>query len=236
MGVHLLFDQFSDIQGRIDVGEVRQAGDAPGYDDGVAVVPQGNWVSLSEEEAERLRPDAATPPNMMIELVSQDLPDFASDDLQGRVDAAAALDPLGGRWPRRRHVSACNPAGLLTSTEDTTISRRIGLHVDNWDRLPYPVRQDSRRRLCINFGPGTRYLLVSDRDILEICRALGRDQEQHCPHTDDVRQYVADGHPLRCLRIRLEPGQGYIAPTELAPHDGSTSGIQTWSLAAFWLG
>ncbi|WP_156056477.1 hypothetical protein [Streptosporangium roseum] len=73
---------------------------------------------------------------MMIELVSQDLPDFASDDLQARVDAAAALDPLGGRWPRRRHASTCSPAGLLTSTEDTMINRRIGLHVDNWDRLP----------------------------------------------------------------------------------------------------
>lgn len=236
MGVRLLFDRFGDVQGRIDIGDVRQAGDTPGYDDGAAVVPQGNWAALSEEEAKRLRPDADTPLSMTIELVSQDLPIFASEDLQGRVDAAAALDPLGGRWPHRRHVYTCSPAGLLTSTEDTTTGRRIGLHVDNWDRLPYPVRQDSRRRLCINLGPGTRYLLVGDRDVTEICRVLRRDQGQYCPHTDDVRQYVDDGHSLRCLRIRLEPGQGYIAPTELAPHDGSTSGAQTWSLAAFWLG
>ncbi|MBB2914843.1 hypothetical protein FHS43_006155 [Streptosporangium becharense] len=236
MGVRLLFDRFDDIQGRIDIGDVRQAGDTPGYDDGAAVVPQENWTALGEEEAERLRPDAETPPGMTLELVSQDLPVFASDDLQGRVDAAAALDPLNGRWPRRRHVYTRSPAGLLTSTEDTAVGRRIGLHVDNWDRLPYPARQHSRRRLCINFGPGIRYLLVGDRDVMEICRVLGRDREQHCPHTDDVRRYVADGHPLRCLRIRLEPGQGYIAPTELAPHDGSTSGAQKWSLAAFWLG
>ncbi|AKG41415.1 hypothetical protein SXIM_00310 [Streptomyces xiamenensis] len=27
----------------------------------------------------------------------------------------------------------------------------------------------------------------------------------------DIRRYVAAGHPLRCLRIRLDPGDGYIA-------------------------
>ena len=27
------------------------------------------------------------------------------------------------------------------------------------------------------------------------------------------------------LRIRLDPGEGYITPTELLPHDGSTAGI-----------
>ncbi|MGW0449350.1 hypothetical protein ACWDWV_28695 [Streptosporangium sandarakinum] len=234
--VRLRFAQFSDIQGRIDIGDVRQAGDTPGYDDGVAVVPEENWEPLSSADAEQLRADAATPLSTTIELVGQDLPVFAADDLQGRMDTASALDPLEGRWPRRRHAQTCSPAGLLTSTEDTTVDKLIGLHVDNWDRLPYPARLDSRRRLCINFGPGTRYLLIGDRDILEICQILGRDQEQHCPHTDDVRRYVADGHPLRCLRIRLEPGQGYIAPTELVPHDGSTSGAQMWSLAAFWLG
>ncbi|MDP9861654.1 MULTISPECIES: hypothetical protein [Streptosporangium] len=236
MGLQLLFDQFSDIQGRIEIGNVRQAGDAAGYDDGVAVVPQGDWTPLSSVEADRLRPDDATPASVVIELVAQPLPVFASDDLQGRVNAASALDPLQGRWPRRRLACTDSPAGLLTSTEDSTTGHRIGLHIDNFDRLPCPVRQNSRRRFCLNLGPGTRYLLVGDRDITEICRVLGRDQERHCPHTDDLRRYVAEGHPLRCLRIRLEPGQGYIAPTEFLPHDGSTSGVQTWSLAAFWLG
>ncbi|MDT0323164.1 hypothetical protein [Streptomyces millisiae] len=60
--------------------------------------------------------------------------------------------------------------------------------------------------------------------------------ERHYPHTEDTRQYVAAGHPLRCLRIRLDPGDGYIAPTELFPHDGSTAGIDRPSVAAFWLG
>ncbi|WP_371782612.1 hypothetical protein [Streptosporangium subroseum] len=236
MGLRLLFDQFSDIQGRIDIGGVRQAGTAPGYDDGVAVIPQEDWIPLSRDEADRLRPDDATPTSMVIELVDQQLPVFGSDDLQGRLDTATALDPLEGRWPRRRLACTVSEPGLLTSTEDSTTGHRIGLHVDNFDRLPYSTRQNGRRRLCLNLGPGPRYLLVGDRDIKEICRVLGCDQNGYYPHTDDLRRYVAEGHPLWCLRIRLAPGQGYIAPTELAPHDGSTSGAQTWSLAAFWLG
>ncbi|WP_435179434.1 hypothetical protein [Actinacidiphila sp. bgisy145] len=56
------------------------------------------------------------------------------------------------------------------------------------------------------------------------------------PHAEHIRRYVADGHQLLCLRIRLEPGGGYIAPTELLPHDGSTTGVEQPSVAAFWLG
>ncbi|MEV4524895.1 hypothetical protein [Streptosporangium sp. NPDC049304] len=236
MSVRLLFDRFDDIRERIDIGDVRQAGDIPGYDDSTAVVPQGNWTALSEEEAERLRPAADTLPSMTVELVSQDLPAFTSDDLPGRLDAATVLDPLAGRWPRRRLACAASPPGQLTSTEDSTTGHRIGLHVDNFDQQPYSTRQDSRRRLCLNLGPGTRYLLVGDLDIKEICRVLGCDQDEYYPHTDDLRRYVAEGHPLQCLRIRLDPGEGYIAPTEFLPHDGSTSDARTWSLAAFWLG
>ncbi|MFD0885395.1 hypothetical protein ACFQ08_12635 [Streptosporangium algeriense] len=236
MSVRLLFDRFSDIQERVDIGDVRQASDTPGYDSDMAVVPQENWAALSEIDAEHLRPDSTIPDSMVIELVAQTLPVLTSDDLQGRLGAAAALNPLEGTWPRRRLACTASRPGQLTSTEDPAAERRIGLHIDNFDRRTYRDRHLSRRRLCLNLGPGTRYLLVGDRDVMEICRALGQDQEQHYPHTDDVRQYIAAGHPLRCLRIRLEPGQGYIAPTELVPHDGSTSGSQTWSLAAFWLG
>ncbi|TYB60370.1 hypothetical protein, partial [Microbispora tritici] len=73
--------------------------------------------------------------------------------------------------------------------------------------MPHPDRLGSRRRLCLNLGPGTRWLVVGDRTIMSICRVLGRDQAGHLPPTDDVRAYVADGHPLRCLRIRLGPGE-----------------------------
>ncbi|OPG10587.1 hypothetical protein [Microbispora sp. GKU 823] len=237
MGFHLLFDQFESIRHRIDIGSVTQVGDVPGYDDKSAVVPAGDWRPLTEGEAEQFRADETTPPGLVVKLVTRPLPVSPGADLDERRQAAAALDPLDGQWPHELLACADSPAGCLTTTLDFDNGRRrIGLHIDNFDRLPYSERLRSRRRLALNMGPGSRYLLLGDRTIMDICGALGRDQDGHLPHTDDLRRYIAEGHPLRCLRIRLEPGQGYIAPTELLPHDGSTAGAAEWSVVAFWLG
>lgn len=235
MGPRLLFHTFDDIRDRCDTAPVRQTASEPGYDDG-AIVPDENWKSITTADAEQHRADASVPDAVRIELVHRPLPDLDSDDLAGRLEAAARLDPLDGRWPTILLGCAASPGNWTTTTEDSTTGRRIGLHVDNFDRLPYARRHQGRRRLCLNLGPGPRYLLIGDRDIQQICRMLHADLDRHHPHTEDIRRYVAAGHPLRCLRIRLDPGDGYIAPTEFLAHDGSTAGIDQPSVAAFWLG
>lgn len=235
MGPRLVFGTFDDIRGRCDVAPVRLTSSEPGYDDG-ALVPGSSWRPLTADDAERHRADDSTPDSVRIELVHRSLPNLDAGDLTGRLEVAAGLDPLNGRWPAKLLGCAASPGNWATTTEDSTTQRRIGLHVDNFDRLPYATRHQGRRRLCLNLGPGPRYLLLGDLDVQYIFRALYPEAEQHHPHTGDVRRYVAAGHPLRCLRIRLEPGDGYIAPTEFLPHDGSTTGIEQPSVAAFWLG
>jgi hypothetical protein len=235
MGPRLLFRQPDDLRGRCEVGSVRLTKSEPGYDDG-AIIPCGDWELLTAADAQRLRPEDSVPDSVLIELVHRPLPAFHPDDADGRRAAAARLEPLPGRWPTDLLGCAASTGGQITTTEDHTTRRRIGLHVDNFDRLPCATRHQSRRRLCLNLGPGPRHLLLGDPDIQQICRTLQRDLTRHYPHTDDIRRYVADGHPLRCIRIRLEPGEGYIAPTELLPHDGSTTSTHHPSLAAFWLG
>ncbi|MFJ2670433.1 hypothetical protein [Streptomyces sp. NPDC087525] len=235
MGPRLVFDTFDDIRGRCDITPVRLLGSEPGYDDD-AIVPGDDWTPLTADEAEQHRADDSTPDSVRIELVRHPLPDLDPDDVAGRLETAARLDPLKGRRPPALLGCTASPANWATTTEDTATGRRIGLHVDNFDRLPYAGRHQGRRRLCLNLGPGPRYLLIGDHDIQQICRTLHTDPEQHYPHTDDIRRYVTAGHHLRCLRIRLEPGEGYIAPTEFLPHDGSTAGIDRPSVAAFWLG
>lgn len=235
MGPRLLFRTFDDIRGRCDIAHVRLTRSEPGYDDG-ALVPDGGWAPVTADAAEQLRAGDSTRDSVLIELVHRPLPELHPDDLAGRVEAAARLDPLNGRWPTTLLGCAASPGDWTTTTEDHNSGHRIGLHVDNFDRLPYATRHQSRRRLCLNLGPGSRYLLFGDRDVQQICRTLHADLERHYPHTEDIRRYVAAGRPLRCLRIRLEPGDGYIAPTELLPHDGSTGGINQPSVAAFWLG
>ncbi|MFD7644369.1 hypothetical protein ACFV4P_27420 [Kitasatospora sp. NPDC059795] len=82
----------------------------------------------------------------------------------------------------------------------------------------------------------TSWLLLAELDIRAICRTLYADPAGRYPHTDDLRAYVAGRQPLRVFRIRLAPGEGYIAPTELLPHDGSTDDQPEPSTAVFWLG
>lgn len=235
MGPRLLFGTVSDLRRRCDVASVRLTRSEPGYDTG-ALVPSDDWEPLTPAEAENLRPDSTILDQTLIELVHRPLPALAPGDLTGRLEAAASLDPLNGGWPTALLGCTASPGNWTTTTEDSTIGRRIGLHVDNFDRLSYATRHCGRRRLCLNLGPGTRYLLLGDRDVQHICRTLYSDLDHHYPHTEDVRRYVAAGHRLRCLRVRLEPGDGYIAPTELLPHDGSTMNSSEPSVAAFWLG
>ncbi|MER7845011.1 hypothetical protein ABTZ03_13835 [Kitasatospora sp. NPDC096077] len=212
---------------RCETAGVRTVLNEADYESG-AVLPAGPWQPLATELAARLKPDATTADDTLVELVK--LPDGPAP-----VSLAALADPLGD--PDAVHLGqAASPAKALTTTPNYQDGRRIGLHVDNWDRLDYDSKDTGRRRLCFNLGPGACYLLLADLDIRTICRTLYSDPGSRYPHTDDLRAYVASHRSLRVLRIRLDPGEGYIAPTELLPHDGSTEGQSEPSTAAFWLG
>jgi hypothetical protein len=137
------------------------------------------------------------------------------------------LRPFAGR-------SAHCPPNQLTTTVDHARGRRLGIHLDNFDQQPTDQREHSRRRLALNLGPGPRYLILTLATIQDIA---GQTTDfPRYPHTDDVHRYLREGRELPCLRVRLDPGDGYIAPTELIPHDGSTHGVDQPSRIAFWLG
>lgn len=150
--------------------------------------------------------------------------------------AASDFDPFAGRYAADFLGYVDQDPGLRTSTIDQSQDLRIGIHLDNFDKLSLAERTTGRRRLAVNFGSGPRHLLLATIDVLDVCLVNNPHQLSRYPHTDDLRSYVGDRQPLTVLRIRLDPGQGYIAPTELLPHDGSTLAASTPSRIAFWLG
>jgi hypothetical protein len=131
-----------------------------------------------------------------------------------------------------------SPANALTTTIDPSTGQLEGLHPDNHDGLPVSRRlTESRRRLVINLGPGARWLLVATPDVLDITRALHPGDEQRVPRTNDVREYaVRNPDALIVHRLGLEPGEGYVGPSELMVHDGSTYGTDEPSDIAHYLG
>jgi hypothetical protein len=226
MGIRIAFTDANALVARCAITDARIATGGPGFDD-LAIVPSGNWTPLPIAVAEEFRASSDDAPATVIEL-ARILPDWP--------ESRAGTDPGLIAESRAQFLAFTDSQpGQATTTIDEATGRRIGLHLDNFDKLPLNSRAASRRRLGVNLGPGVRHLLVGTLDILDICQGVGV-HPSYCPHTDDIRRHVTDGRPLRMLRLRLDPGDGYIAPTELIPHDGATLTAVAPSRIAFWLG
>ncbi|MBB4986319.1 MULTISPECIES: hypothetical protein [Streptomyces] len=227
MPLYLAFNDLGALRARCDVAVVRTAKDEAEYEDG-AVVPSGRWQPLDDEAGRALAAPERARSSMLVEIVRPPVPTGRGlDDL---------AKPLGD--DRAEYIGqALAEPGMRTTTDNYRDGRLIGLHLDNWDKLDYGRRTVGRRRLALNLGPGDRYVVLGDLDAQAVCRAVHPDSyERRYPHTDDYRTYAAVGHPLGCVRIRLAPGEGYLAPTEYLLHDGSTEGQDKPSAMAFWLG
>ncbi|MFD6181369.1 hypothetical protein [Streptomyces goshikiensis] len=230
MPLHIAYGEQSALRARCEVATVRttRPGEAA-YEPG-AVVPSGQWRPLTEADVK-----AATAPrrpldSTLVELVRppfregsplEDLPRSLGDPDAVYLGQALAKPDMT----------------TTTTTDNYENGQLLGLHLDNWDKLTYADKHTGRRRICLNLGPGTRYIILGFIDAQAVCRAVHpADHAHRFPHTQDFRDYVASGRPIRIIRIRLAPREGYVAPTEYLLHDGSSEGQDLPSAAAFWLG
>jgi hypothetical protein len=117
----------------------------------------------------------------------------------------------GGLWSTTTHVDADGSESFS------------GLHVDDWDRLEHGRRRDSRRQMCVNLGSEDRFFVFAPAtvDELDVARA-------HFA-TGDIylgvgRALFASSPEARVCKVRVRPGEAYIAPTDNLVHDGTTVG------------
>jgi hypothetical protein len=118
------------------------------------------------------------------------------------------------------------PPGLPTTTVNSESGLLIGLHLDNWSRLSFDRRQEAQNRICANIGSEDRFLLFVNLPIHAICQALASSHPavHTLGGTELARKFLAL-HPLYpVVRLRIKPGEAYIAPTENIVHDGSSLG------------
>jgi hypothetical protein len=132
-------------------------------------------------------------------------------------DSLPVISGMGGRQ-----------SGLSTATIDNKRGCRNGLHTDNWDTLPLAQKQDSTNRICVNLGVDSRYFLfinLTERDIFEI---LGcPDSDVNKPWTRQLTSEFLKRYPdYPVVKLRIAPGEAYIAPTENMIHDASTAEMQ----------
>jgi hypothetical protein len=124
---------------------------------------------------------------------------------------------------------ACRATGLPTATTDDT-DTYVGLHLDNWYRAQLCDRDNAPNRISINVGVKARYFLYMNLPLATI-GALAAEQYPLDRRLRDTQHGLRDifmshfgSYPV--VRVRLDPGEGYIAPTENLIHDATTPGEQ----------
>jgi hypothetical protein len=125
----------------------------------------------------------------------------------------------------------CRAPGSPTATPDGT-GAYIGLHLDSRYRGKLAERANAPNRFSINLGVTTRFFLYINLPLA----AIGALADEQYPFDSGVRDAQREAlHELPRLflsqfgsypivRVRLDPGEGYIGPTENLIHDWSTSG------------
>jgi hypothetical protein len=142
-----------------------------------------------------------------------------------------------------------NMPNLRTVTVSPHSGKFVGLHVDNWSQLPLPQRHLGPARICVNLGGESRYFLFVNLPVVQIlaaeCTAPNRANRTTSAIAHGARPIFEPG--LSCtavgralmrasprypvIRLRIDPGEAYIAPTENLIHDGSSVQTRTADLA-----
>lgn len=121
------------------------------------------------------------------------------------------------------HKVSVNAAGLSTVTYHPATRKFIGLHLDSWDKLPVEQRHLSTNRICINLGLEDRFLLLINltlSDIMQLSQASSAFSQGSPIAVRDRFLTQYPNYPV--VKLRISPGEAYIAPTENMIHDGCT--------------
>jgi hypothetical protein len=137
----------------------------------------------------------------------------------------AQLDVLGV------HLGVDGPADVIVtppgaeSTSFNYVERRyMGLHIDQHDGLPLARRGQARRLCLVNVGWQHRYVYIYPHRVMDLCHAIGIAPgiDDQVPRSREVTTRYFAAHPdAGILRIRIEPGSGYVLNAQDLVHDGA---------------
>jgi hypothetical protein len=110
-----------------------------------------------------------------------------------------------------------NPPLMTTVTRDPRSGLLVGLHVDTFESYNED-RTSAGNRLSINIGKSPRYFLFVPYDFPALARAGNLSQAASVVH-----RFFDTQSAVPVVRLRIHPGEAYIAPTESLIHDASSS-------------
>lgn len=221
-----------------EVVSERRAAEA-GYLPG-SVVPISAWRAPDADERERLmckeREEVREgrtvivvrmPAQVMEPLRQLDAPHLTADERAAL--GARAVEQLTPFFESREELQVpglrVQAGGLRTATACAFPEGLafIGLHVDRWHAGAYGCR--AHAQLSINLAPRDRFLVFLNLPVDELAQDF-RDPagDPACGWLTIPREFAQRHARYPLVRVRIRPGEAYIAPTENLVHDVSLEG------------
>lgn len=119
------------------------------------------------------------------------------------------------------------PSGLPSITNDWIPHSHerhfIGLHIDENDIVPLVKKTEVRNRISINLGKNDRYLMFINLSLIELYKACkGNEPSLDLFYSVEAltEQFLSSYPSFPVVKIRIRPGEAYIAPAQGFIHDG----------------
>ncbi|HVI48707.1 MAG TPA: hypothetical protein VM802_27815 [Chitinophaga sp.] len=117
-----------------------------------------------------------------------------------------------------------------TLTINFKTGKYLGLHMDSWEAMNIVNLDEAPNRICINFGKSPRYFLFVNLTMNKIYELT---RQRYSVNPDSLGQDLLTinffklfpDYPV--VRIKVDPFEAYIAPTENIIHDGNTEDCTT---------
>lgn len=197
-----------------------------------SVLPSGGWTPASERHKNscadlvslvsfqgQLGDWIAAASEKLIRLQRGERPESI---LAADLDTVTSHIAKACRWDRQATLMGLHSdrPNCDTVTVDMTTGQLIGLHLDSWSSRQGTLGRGGHLRVALNLGPGDRYFLFCPDFAL---RASFDDAATAFMLASFKRR--AQVGAVDTFRLRIRPGQAYVANTDALIHDASTSGL-----------
>src|SRR5258708_31735596 len=123
------------------------------------------------------------------------------------------------------HLIYFGKPGLSNVTFNQEKKYYIGLHLDSWEQKIDSQRLFAKNRICINLGKDPRYLIFCNIPFEDLLKLNENDPCQLQMNEQSViRDFFRQNPRYPIVKIKINPYEAYMAPTENLIHDGYTEG------------
>lgn len=117
-----------------------------------------------------------------------------------------------------RTIRIFNKAGLAYTAYMPQAKRYAGLHIDYLNKQTIYERAHSGNRISVNLGKEDRYLVyinLTVQDLIELTSPA-----PGCTNDELTLSFFEKYPHYPVIKVRIQPGEAYIAPTQNIIHDG----------------